>query len=162
MRADEAPEVNHNCVNVGHLPVGSSPNVPVALRFEHCKKQVNVFFGEQLGRRGFRTFPHKHGDVVEVDSGDCIKGEAFTRVVGAVQSSVFYPGSGLECPELGFNRPASAVPTQHGCGKDGIRLSLRRTLGGLQQPMQRLVAVSLCLGGRDREQEQWVCAAVPS
>ena len=98
MEADEAPEVIHHCANVGHLPVVSSHDVLAAPRFQHRMKLVNVFFGEQLGRRGFWVFPRKHGDIGDMDSGDCIKGEAaFTQVVGTVQSSVFYPRPGLEC-----------------------------------------------------------------
>ena len=111
----------------------------MALCFQNRMKQVNVFFWEHLGCRGFWSFPRKDGDVGEVDGGDGIKGQAFTQVVDAtvdtVQFSVFYLGPGLPGSELGFNGPSQTVSVRHGRGVNGVDLSLCWVFGRQRQPV---------------------------
>jgi len=67
---DEAPEIDDNGMNVGHLPY----DVPVAPRFQHRVKRVDVFLREHLGRQSFRALPREDGDVGDMDSGDRVDG----------------------------------------------------------------------------------------
>ena len=82
MGANEAPEVDDDRPDVGHLPGGHPHDIPVPLRFQHRVEQVDVLLRKHLCRGGLGLFPREDGEVGDMDGGDRVESEALAQVVG--------------------------------------------------------------------------------
>ena len=98
MCADEAPEVDDDRLDVGHLPGRRPLEVPVALRLQHRVEQVDVLLRKDLRRWGLGPLLREDGQVGDTAGRDDVEGDALAQVVGMLQPADLDPRSCFQRP----------------------------------------------------------------